>query len=652
MPPRSDGPPVATADASDETNATATGARGADTAVADGAPTPPGPAGAPGEGLTSVNATRYTLGALIGRGGMGEVHAARDRDIGREVAVKRLRAAAPSQAALARFVREARIQARLEHPAIVPVHDLGIGVDGRAFFVMKRLAGTTLAQLLARRGAEAVPRRRLLGAFVEVCLAIEFAHTRGVIHRDLKPANIVLGDFGEVYVLDWGIARVLDDRRAPGEVGADIDTLEPGADSAPPSGDAADADRPATPSRDWNPISAATSGSGSTETGAVLGTPGYMAPEQLRALGPVDARADIYALGCVLYEILAGVALHPRGPGAAASILGGADARPSRLEPEVAPELDLACVRATALAPADRWPTARALGDEIQRYLDGDRDLQRRGELAAAALAEGQAALARGDDEAARADAMRAAGRALALDPTSSAAAQLISRLMLEPPRVAPPEVVARLAAQDLAQTQLQGRLAAASYLSYLAFLPLFLIGGVTSWPTLAMIYGVIGLGAIHAVLIARQPRLTLAGVTAGLVVNAAILIAFGRILGPYLLVPAMSTAVMSAISTYPALVPRVPRTWLILSTAIWVPAALEAAGVWSATTTFADGAIVVRSPAIGVGPGTQVLLLMFGMLLLLATAMFSRRLMIGARAAQHQLELQAWQLRQLAPGV
>ena len=177
------------------------GARGDDdvgsaaTAVAPPTPAPASPASAPstrplgkrtagGATLAVLDSERYTLGSLIGQGGMGEVVLAFDEQIGREVAVKRIRADAPSGEELARFVREARVQGRLEHPAVVPVHDLAFDKDGKPYFVMKRLSGTTMAELLAqlRAGAEpdeALARRRLLRAFADVCLAVEFAHSCG-----------------------------------------------------------------------------------------------------------------------------------------------------------------------------------------------------------------------------------------------------------------------------------------------------------------------------------------------------------------------------------------------------------------------------------------------------------------------------------------
>ena len=132
---------------------------------------------------------------------MGEVVLARDQQLDRDVAIKRLRSANPSPATVQRFLREAKIQARLDHPSIVPVHQLGSDASGQPYFVMKRLSGTTLAAHI--RKVTKSPQE-LLRAFVDVCLAIDFAHQRGVIHRDLKPENVMLGEYGEVYVIDWG----------------------------------------------------------------------------------------------------------------------------------------------------------------------------------------------------------------------------------------------------------------------------------------------------------------------------------------------------------------------------------------------------------------------------------------------------------------
>ncbi|CAN5435292.1 hypothetical protein BH11MYX1_BH11MYX1_41830 [soil metagenome] len=273
----------------------------------------------------TIASTRYELGELLGQGGMGEVLSARDRQIGREVAVKRIRSSSPSADQLARFVREALLQGRLEHPAVVPVHDLAVDAQGQPFFVMKRLNGVVMSDILNTAAVDDhVKRRRLLRAFADVCLAVEFAHSKGIVHRDLKPANITLGDFGEVYVLDWGIARMIVDEAEvlrPSQRGLELTT-------------------------------------GETRAGTVLGTPAYMAPEQLTgdAVGPA---ADIYALGCILYEIVAGVPLH-RVRRTHASIVDPVDARPSLVR-ETAPELDNLCERATAVEPTQRLATARIL---------------------------------------------------------------------------------------------------------------------------------------------------------------------------------------------------------------------------------------------------------------------------------------------------
>jgi serine/threonine-protein kinase len=241
---------------------------------ADGAPSVDGPAG------------RYELREEIDRGGMGAVLRAHDRTLGREVAVKVLQERFAAGSVIARrFVDEARIAGQLQHPGIPPVHDLGALPDGRPFLAMKLIKGGTLDALLRDRTDPDADRGRFLAVFEQVCQAVAYAHAHRVIHRDLKPANIMVGAFGEVQVMDWGLAKVLAEHPAP----------------APARGGDSD-ERLATEIRSGRD----TEGS-ETQAGSVLGTPAYMAPEQaIGAVEQLDARSDVFGLGAILAVILTG----------------------------------------------------------------------------------------------------------------------------------------------------------------------------------------------------------------------------------------------------------------------------------------------------------------------------------------------------------
>jgi serine/threonine protein kinase len=229
---------------------------------------------------------RYELLEEIDRGGMGAIVRAHDRTLGREVAVKVLQERFAAGSAIARrFVDEARIAGQLQHPGIPPVHDLGTLPDGRPFLAMKLIKGRTLDAMLRDRPDAAADRGRFLAAFEQACQAVAYAHSRHVIHRDLKPANVMVGAFGEVQVMDWGLAKVLADRSAP---------------APPPDGDAEQ--RLATEIR-----SARDTEGSETQAGSVLGTPAYMPPEQaIGAVEQVDARSDVFGLGAILAVILTG----------------------------------------------------------------------------------------------------------------------------------------------------------------------------------------------------------------------------------------------------------------------------------------------------------------------------------------------------------
>ena len=270
-----------------------------------------------------LSGTRYELVETIGRGGMGTVWLARDRDLDREVALKVIHLIDGEGQETERMLREARILARLEHPGIVPVHDVGVLPDGRVFYAMKRVRGSRLDE-----HARDLPLTDRLRAFERICEAVAFAHAHGVIHRDLKPENVMVGPFGEVLVLDWGVAKM-----------GPLPWPLPRAAPAPPHR-AGEGD-PHPPGLETSSLSPATA------HGTVLGTPGYMAPEQARGeVERIDERTDVYALGAILAFLLAGEEPVPRA-------------------------LDAMRRRAMAEAPEERYPSVQELAADLSRYLAG-----------------------------------------------------------------------------------------------------------------------------------------------------------------------------------------------------------------------------------------------------------------------------------------
>jgi serine/threonine-protein kinase len=292
---------------------------------------------------------RYALTRLHATGGIGRVWLARDDALGRDVALKELRPERAAQPAVgARFLREARITGQLEHPGVVPIYEVGQRPEDRQpFYTMRFVRGRTLAEATAayhrrRAWGEAGPLelRELLGAFVGVCNAVAYAHSRGVLHRDLKPPNVVLGDFGEVIVLDWGLARLLGQPDGEAEA-APVPILAEGESDA-------------------------------TVQGQVLGTPAYMAPEQaegrLDLLGPAT---DVYGLGAVLYEVLSGRPPFPGGETTAVlrQAIHEEPPRPRELAAGTPRALEAVCLKALAKKPAGRYGTAKELAAEVQRWL-------------------------------------------------------------------------------------------------------------------------------------------------------------------------------------------------------------------------------------------------------------------------------------------
>ena len=286
--------------------------------------------------LQPVAEQSYSIGDEIARGGMGKILSARDRRLRREVVIKVTRHGQIDP----RFAREALITARLQHPSIVRVYEAGVLADGRAFYAMERVRGRSLEVILDET-TQLQDRLALLPHAIAVADAIAYAHSEGVIHRDLKPSNVLIGPFGETVVIDWGLAK---DLRAPA---AD----EPGAASTDPG----------------------TSSDGSlTQVGAVMGTPSYMAPEQARG-DASDERTDVYALGALLYALLAGVPPH-RGDTTdevLEGVIAGRRAPLAERAPGVPPELATIVERAMARDPAARYPSAKQLADELRQFAAG-----------------------------------------------------------------------------------------------------------------------------------------------------------------------------------------------------------------------------------------------------------------------------------------
>ncbi len=599
--------------------------------------TPSGPSSARATTGDAVSG-RYEVGRLIGKGGMGEVMSAKDDQIGRRVAIKRIRGTADAKAT-ARFIREAKIQGQLEHPAIVPVYELSTDPEGRPFFAMKQLAGATLGDIIGMTLVEdpktlaVYPRLRLLRAFADVCLAIEFAHSKRIVHRDLKPANVMLGDFGEVYVLDWGIAKVI----------GDSDDITAG-----PSGDAGDHH---------------------TIAGAMIGTPGYMPPEQIRGDADLDGRADVYTLGCVLFEILALEPLHPRGSKGLESAKAGVDARPSVRAPErnIPPELDAVCVAACQADRAKRPLTARELGKLVQDYLDGDRDTALRKQLAARELSAAQGLLDGGlletlsnsrqrtlprgpkrEELGPYSAAMRAASRSLALDPTSREAAQLVSRLMLEPPIDTPPEVEKELENTEIQLMVRHATLGMWGLIGYLMFFPIIWLGGIREpW----LVFGGTALTfAIMATLfvVTRRPSAKMIFLSfLGQVVLVAL---YARGLSPLLVAPGVALITTLMYATHIRTGP-VWLLWLCCAGGVLIPLIIEGFGMVSATTSVVGSTLTIQLPATSLdhtvalaGLGGYVAVILF------IAALLSRMQAHDRRAIQRTVQLHAWQLGQLMP--
>jgi serine/threonine-protein kinase len=301
---------------------------------------------------TAPDGQRFRILRPHAKGGLGAVFVALDQELHREVALKQiLDKHADDPFSRARFVLEAEITGGLEHPGIVPVYGLGCHADGRPYYAMRFINGDSLKEVVDRFRRDAASKReldqhslelrQLLRRFVDVCNAIEYAHSRGVLHRDIKPANMIVGRYGETLVVDWGLAKPL----GHSELGVE------------------GAERTLIPS--------AASGTAATLPGSALGTPAYMSPEQAHGdLNRLSPRSDVYSLGATLYYVLTG---RPPVAGDLAEVLRdvqqGKIQPPREVDPEIDQALEAVCLKAMAREPEARYPTARAVAEDIDRWM-------------------------------------------------------------------------------------------------------------------------------------------------------------------------------------------------------------------------------------------------------------------------------------------
>jgi serine/threonine-protein kinase len=584
--------------------------RGVDTIAPDviGTGDPPLPGGAaPSDALSTgaVFARRYRLVRRMSAGAMADLYEAEHVNTRRRVALKVLHPEVMEDpTAVERFRREATACADIDSEHIVGVIDSDVDPGtGRPFLVMEYLHGRDLAQYIAETwGASApIPTSQTLLLLRQVASALDKVHAAGIVHRDLKPANLFLvtPDDGppRVKIVDFGVAKLVRER--------------------------------------------------SGSEGERIGTPLYMAPEQLDGDSvSVDGRADVFALGAILYEVVSLRRLRET----AMDVRTGRVRRVSSVVPDVSPELDAICAKATARDPADRYPTARALAEAIESYLDGDQNEALRRELAMQHVTRARDLFARASTAQARVEALREALRAMALDPQNQEAQKLLLAAVTNVPDAIPPEAQESYRhATDGARLRLL-RVTGPLWLTWLVVVPLAMVAGVRDWRPLALGAASSFVGACLAWYSARQGvcstrRVVLLGACAAVTVGAS-----ACFLGPFVMPPLCGSTAAVVAALYARPTERRAVTGMV-ALAVLAAFAVELLGLVSPAWSFRQDQLTLFARVVVLPERMTVWFLLYmSVSFVVLPAVLVGRVRDAAARTERREFMQAWMVRKLFP--
>lgn len=538
---------------------------------------------------------RYCETGVLGEGGMGRVSLVDDAVVRRQVALKRVRPDKQDQRAMAaRFVEEARLQGRLQHPNILPVYDIGVDDEDQPYFTMRPIEGQSLAEALGEVDATA-RRREFLSGLSQVALAVDYAHRNDVVHCDLKPRNIVLGTFGEVYVVDWGAAH---DLRLSLRERASI----------------------------------------------LSGSPNYMAPEQTDGRTHlIAATTDVFALGAIVFEVVRGHSLAESVRSASA----GADVFGDLPEP-----LGVLCQRATSTDPDHRYPSMREFHDVLQGFLDGELDGERKASESrrlASDAARSAELLSSSDNELEeRTHAVQAAGRALALDPSNPVAFEVFLDVLDTPMQEEPSEVVDMAADAQLERIRRLGKTAVFAYCGQLLHSPLFLAADVREPGYLYAFYASMAVATVVALWTHLRP--SEAKVALCLAVSSLGAASLTGLLGPLFVMPMVVIVNAATFGVmFSGRKTALPTLAGVLS--LSAPYVGSKLGWLPDVYAFGGDSLVIQAGAFALDAGAEMILFAVNLVTLAFGSIVIAVLSLRVRSVERRLFAQTWHLRRLLPG-